>query len=431
MRLIALMLLAACAPTAAHAQPRPTVVIKAARLFDGRGDQVIANGAVIVVDGKIQAAGANLAVPKGARVIDLGDATLLPGFIDAHTHFGAERSPDWNKDQVDDLRRSLPEKTLLAAAHARSTLQAGFTSVRNVGSQDFLDVGLRNAITKGHVPGPRIHAAAKALGARGGHCDETGFPEGRFGAETSIADGVASGADQFRDAVRYQIKYGADTIKVCATGGVLSLADDVDTPQLTRAELVAIMEEAHRLRRKVAAHAHGDSGARLAIEAGVDSIEHGTFLTRATLELMKQKGTFLVPTLRAYEGISANQAGMPPEIATKVRAAVAGRAASMKLALEVGVKIALGTDAGVVNHGGNAREFTLMVKYGLSPAAALRAGTSAAAELLGATDVGTLEPGKLADLIAVPGNPLDDIGVTERVLFVMKNGEIVRHDRER
>jgi imidazolonepropionase-like amidohydrolase len=428
--LLVLSALCACAPTAARAQPRPTIAVKAARLFDGRSDRVVADGVVIVVDGRIQAAGSRLAVPRGAQVIDLGDATLLPGLIDVHTHLSHQRGTDWNKDAMDGMRRGVPETTLHAAMYARRTLEAGFTTVRNVGAPDFIDVGLRQAIDDGVVPGPHVVAAASALGARGGHCDETGFPYQRFGRETGLPDGIAAGADGFRDAVRFQIKYGADVIKICATGGVLSLGDDVDTAQLTRDELVAIVDEAHRLRRKVAAHAHGDGGARLAVEAGVDSIEHGTFLSRATLELMKQRGTFLVPTLRAYRGI--DPAKLPPELAVKARAAIAGRAASMKLAIELGVPLALGTDAGVVDHGGNAQEMVLLVEYGTSPAAALRAGTSAAADLIGrAADVGTLEAGKRADLVAVPGNPLDDITATQRVLFVMQDGRVVRNDRAR
>jgi len=253
---------------------------------------------------------------------------------------------------------------------------------------------------------------------------------GRFGAETGLKDGIASGAERFRDAVRFQIKYGADVIKVCATGGVLSLHDSVDAPQLSKSEMAAIIDEAHRLGRKVAAHAHGDIGAREAVEAGIDSIEHGSFLTANTIALMKRRGTYLVPTLMEYEGIDPDRgAKLPPELAAKARAAIRGRAASMKLAIGRGVKVALGTDAGVVPHGTNAREFRLMVKYGMSPAAALRAGTAAAADLLGIADqIGTVVKGKVADLVAVPGDPLQDITVTERVFFVMKGGEVVRRD---
>jgi imidazolonepropionase-like amidohydrolase len=436
----ALLLTAASSLVAAVTVPTPAaraapgdVVIKAARLFDGTSDRVIASPVVLIRAGAIAAVGPGVAIPADAKVIDLGDATLLPGFIDAHVHLGSEGTADWNKGVVDSLRRGVPEATLRAAHFARITLEAGFTTVRNVGGDHLIDVGLHNAIEAGHIPGPRIIAAGHSLGARGGHCDgHGGFPPGTFGPEVGLLEGIAAGADGFRDAVRAQVKYGATAIKICATGGVLSLGDDVDTPQLTDAEMVAIVDEAHRLRRKVAAHAHGDGGARAAVEAGVDSIEHGTFLTRKTLERMKAKGTYLVPTLLAFEAIDPSRRSFPPAIAAKARAAIAGRATSMKLALQLGVPIALGTDAAVGPHGTNAREFAAMVRLGMAPAAALRAGTAAAARLLGVADqVGTVAAGKRADLVAVPGNPVADITTTERVFFVMKDGAVVRHDAAR
>jgi imidazolonepropionase-like amidohydrolase len=424
-----LLALASLLVTAPVAAAPGDVVVKAARLFDGTSDRVIANPVVLVRGGAIVAVGPGTAIPADARVIDLGDATLLPGFIDAHVHLGSEGTADWNKGLVESLRRNVPEAALRAAHFARITLEAGFTTVRNVGGDSFIDVGLHNAIEAGHVPGPRIIAAGHSLGARGGHCDgHGGFPPGTFGPEVGLLEGIAAGADGFRDAVRAQVKYGATAIKICATGGVLSLGDDVDTPQLTDAEMVAIVDEAHRLRRKVAAHAHGDGGARAAVEAGVDSIEHGTFLSRKTLERMKAKGTYLVPTLLAFEAIDPAKRSFPPAIAAKARAAITGRGASMKLAIQLGVPIALGTDAAVGPHGTNAREFAAMVRLGMTPAAALRAGTLAAATLLGVADkVGTVAAGKRADLVAVPGNPVTDITATERVFFVMKDGAVVRH----
>jgi imidazolonepropionase-like amidohydrolase len=272
--------------------------------------------------------------------------------------------------------------------------------------------------------------AVHALCARGGHCDNTGFAYQRFGPETGIADGIASGPDQFRDAVRFQVKYGADVIKVCATGGVLSLADEVDTPQITQPEMDAIVDEAHRLHKRAAAHAHGAEGAKVAIRAGIDSIEHGSFLDDEAVKMMKERGTYLVPTLMAGEYV-AGQASVrhyPPEITAKAKAALAARSAAFKRAIDAGVKIAFGTDSAVSPHGLNAREFGLMVKNGLSVPAALHT-TRAAATLLGIEKiVGSIEAGKEADIVAVPGDVLKDITVTEHVRFVMKGGKIFRKD---
>src|SRR5687767_13376212 len=252
-----------------------TTVLRAARLFDGRSDRAI-SGAVIVVEGsKIKAVGPGLAVPAGAEVIDLGDATLLPGLIDSHTHLTGESTDNWSQGFVEELRRTVAERAILSTMYARRTLEAGFTTVRDVGAGDYLDVGLRNAIRSGAVPGPRMLVAVTGLGSRGGHCDSTGFPYRTFGEESGLEEGVASGADGFRDAVRFAVKYGADVIKVCGTGGVLSPGDEVDTPQISAEEMASIVEEAHRLRRKVAVHAHGAEGAKVAIRAGADSIEHG------------------------------------------------------------------------------------------------------------------------------------------------------------
>jgi imidazolonepropionase-like amidohydrolase len=431
-RLLAVLILSAAAASAETPPAAEVTVLRAARLFDGRGETSARDGVVIVEGGKIRAAGAGLAVPAGATVIDLGDATLLPGFIDAHTHLTGESSDNWYQEQVDDLRRGVPEKAIRATELARRTLEAGFTTVRDVGASDYVDVALRNSINAGVVPGPRMLVAAYSLGARGGHCDLTGFPHMLFGRESGLAEGVASGAAGFRDAVRMQIKYGADVIKTCATGGVLSLADDVDTPQLAQEEMDAIVEEAHRLRRKAAAHAHGAEGAKVAIRAGIDSIEHGSFLDDEAVRMMKERGTYLVPTLMAGEYITRPQRQYPPEIAAKAKAARAARSAAFQRAANAGVRIAFGTDSGVSPHGRNAEEFALLVAHGLTPAAALRTATSVGAALLGLDGLlGTLAAGKEADVIAVPGDPLADVRATEKVLFVMRGGKVFRNDRAR
>ncbi|PYQ08646.1 MAG: amidohydrolase [Acidobacteria bacterium] len=417
--------------TAARAE---TVVLKAARLFDGRGDSTVSN-AVVIVDGeKITAVGSGLATPAGARVIDLGDATLLPGFIDAHVHLTGESSDDWYRAAVEGFRRTVPEKAIRATEFVRRTLMAGFTTVRNVGADDFIDVGLRNAVEAGIIPGPRMLVATQALGARGGHCDTTGFPYLLFGKEPGIPEGIASGPDAFRDAVRFEVKYGADLIKVCATGGVLSLTDEVDTPQLTQAEMDAIVDEAHRLRKNTAAHAHGAEGAKVAIRAGIDSIEHGSFLDEEALRMMKERGTWFVPTLMAgeYAGGRKSTRTYPPEIAAKARAALEARSTAFRNALRMGVKIAFGTDSAVSPHGRNAEEFALLVEHGMTPAAALRTATSSAATLLGVEKrTGTLEAGKDADVVAVPGNVLSDVRATEKVSFVMRGGKVYRNEADR
>ena len=403
------------------------IALKAARLFDGTSDAVVRNG-VVVIDGKrIVAAGANIPIPAGAQVIDLGDATLLPGFIDAHVHLTEESGPNWYLDFFNEVMRQPAEQALLASTYARKTIDAGFTTVRNVGASDYIDVGLRNAINNGWIVGPRMLVAVYAIGATGGHSDGPPIPPARGVPPTGPMQGICNGVAECRAAVRYQIKYGADVIKFMPSGGVLSLADPVDAPELSQDEMNAIVEEAHHWGRKVAAHCHGDTAAKMAIQAGVDSIEHGSFMKPDTLKMMHDKGVYLVPTLLAGDWVMQSIDKYPPAIAAKGRAAVAARSDMFRNALREGVKIAFGTDSAVSPHGLNAREFALMTGLGMSPAAALRSATSMAAALLGVDDrLGSLTAGKLADVIAVPGNPLDDIHQTEHVMFVMKEGAIIR-----
>jgi imidazolonepropionase-like amidohydrolase len=422
--LIAFLLLG----VSASCQTKP-IVLRAARMFDGKSDRVASPGVVVVADGKIESVGAAARIPANAEIVDLGDATLLPGFIDAHTHLSFPYSEDWRQAYIDKQRKTIPEQTLDAVENLRKTLMAGFTTVRDVGSSNYMDVGLRNAVRTGNIPGPRMLVAVYAIGATGGHCDDTGARYGLF-KERGPDQGIVDSADAARAAVRFDIKFGADVIKTCATGGVLSLADAVDTPQLTQAELDALVDEAHALGRKTAAHAHGAAGAKRAIRAGIDSIEHGSFLDDEALEMMKAKGTYLVPTLIAgWWLLQQLDQGryMPPEIAAKVRAAAAAAGAMFTKAHAMGVRIGFGTDAGVYPHGMNATEFRLMVERGMQPIEALKAATSADAELLGlANRIGTLEAGKLADVVAVPGDPTTDILQTGKVLFVMKEGQIYR-----
>jgi imidazolonepropionase-like amidohydrolase len=404
-----------------------TYVLKAARLFDGKSDSIVEPGLLVISGNKIQSIGGQS--PANATVIDLGDATLLPGFIDSHTHLTMDFNTDYNGERLLGLTRTIPEQAIRATANARKTLLAGFTTVRDVGSSNFLDVGLRDSINSGVVPGPRMLVSVHALGATAGHCDDgDGFRFGLLNHETGPEDGVINSPDQARFAVRFNIKYGADIIKTCATGGVLSPTDDVDTPQLTQAELEALVTAAHELRRKTAAHAHGAEGAKRAIRAGIDSIEHGTFLDEEALRMMRERGTYLVPTLAVRSGLAESK--FPPLVRQKADMAVKAQDAMVRRALEIGVKIALGTDAAVYPHGNNALEFVLMAADGMTPAQSLRAGTSSAADLLGLKDkIGTLEPGKLADVVAVPGNPLENIKVTQSVIFVMKEGTIYRNER--
>jgi imidazolonepropionase-like amidohydrolase len=422
---LALCLVTCLLPALAQQSAPPRIVVlKAARLFDGTTNDVVKNAVVVVKNGRIEAIGG--AIPAGAEVIDLGDVTLLPGFIDAHTHLSFESGENFYRDYFDGLMRHPAEQALLATTFARKTVEAGVTTVRDVGSSDYIDISLRNAIAAGQIAGPRMLVAIRPISATGGHGDADAIPPSRGIPQLGPIDGICNGADACRAAVRYQVKFGADVIKSMPSGGVLSLSDPVDTPQLTQDEMNAIVEEAHLWGRKVAAHCHGDAAARIAILAGVDSIEHGTFLQPGTLDLMRDKGVYLVPTLMAAETIKGRLEQLPLSIATKARAAIASRDALFRNALKANVKIAFGTDSAVSRHGTNAHEFALMTSLGMSPAAALRT-TENSAVLLGLGDrLGTLTPGKLADIVAVPGNPLTDITVTERVSFVMKEGVIVK-----
>ena len=406
-----------------------TTVLRAARLIDGTGAAPISNAAVVVTDDRITAVGsaASVTVPAGAKVLDLGDVTLLPGFIDAHTHIIGRTLGDPMADMA-VVKDYAGYAAIVGVDNARKTLMAGFTTIRVVGAGNFDDMALRQAITDGRVPGPRMENAGHAIGITGGHCDENGYRPGllKYGPEEGVADGV----EQVRAAVRYQVKSGADVVKMCATGGVLSEGDAVGATQYTYEEMKALVDEATKLGRKVAAHAHGTEGIKIAVRAGVSSIEHGSFLDDEGAKLMAQHGTFLVPTMMAGEAVErfARNGVLKGLRAEKALAAAAAMRHSTKIAVANHVAIALGTDAGVIPHGTNAREFGLMVEWGgLTPMAALNAGTLNAARLLGwDARVGSLATGKLADIVAVPGDPLADIHATERVSFVMKGGVVYK-----
>ncbi len=398
-------------------------------MFDSASGGMVTPGLLVIDKGAIVGVGAAAKIPAGAQTIELGDATLLPGLIDAHTHLSGEASDDWNADELDGFKKSDVERGIIATGYAERTLLAGFTTVRDVGSSGLIDVGLRNAINAGKIIGPRMLVAVKGIGARAGHCDPTAGYRPDLRPEPGIEEGVADGPDQMRGAVRYMLKHGADVIKLCASGGVLSLNDKVDSPQLTQAELNAAIDEAHALGHKVAAHAHGSEAAKRAVRAGVDSIEHGSFLDDEALDLMKRRGAALVytPVLCLRERLKS--AGAPAAVVGKANAAIDKMAGTLKRALGKGVIIAFGSDAAVCPHGSQVKQFADMVGRGMSPAAVLRSATSIAATLLGLQDlVGTLAVGRRADVVAVPGDPLRDITKMEQVRFVMRDGVVYRKD---
>jgi len=417
------------AATAVAQTPAPKrTVIRAGRVLNVRTGELRANQAIVIEGEKISqiAPSGEVKATAGDTTIDLPDATVLPGLIDMHTHLTFELS----SLSYEGLKISTAREALHGARNARRTLEAGFTTVRNVGAKDYADIALRDAINDGDVIGPRMIASGPALGITGGHCDENLLPP----AFHFFGEGVADGVEAVQHRVREVIKYGADVIKICATGGVLSKGDDPNASQFTLEEMKAIVADAHRLGRKVAAHAHGAEGVRWASEAGVDSIEHGHLMDDAAIATLKKNGTYLVPTLFLGEYMEKNldRSDVPEYSKQKMRDVAAAMQKNVKKAFDAGVKVAFGTDAAVYPHGLNAGEFHVYVKLGMTPLAAIQTATVNASDLLGPKfAVGSLEPGKWADVIAVDGDPTKDVTILEHVKFVMKGGTVHKNDYAR
>ena len=399
--------------------PTVTTVVRAGGFLDLESGRVVEPAVVIVEDGAISAVNPGV-VPPEAETIDLGDRILLPGLMDMHTHLTMDIEGDWTNRPV---RQSPPDWALRGARNARRTLLAGFTTVRDLGSsRGFPDVALMHAVEDGMVPGPRVVASGNALSITGGHCETTGFAPGIL--EGGPKEGVADGVDEVLKAVRYQIKHGAQVIKICATAGVLSFEGPVGAQQYSLEEMQAIVEEATRHDIRVAAHAHGTEGIVAASEAGVASIEHASMLTDEAIATLKANGTFVVFNL--YLANAIDRDSLPEQQKLKMDIVKARSLESFKMAIDGGLRMAFGTDAGVYPHGDNAREFASQVANGLPPLEAIRGATIYAAELLGLEDRGLIEAGRLADLIAVSANPLDDVTLLEDVQFVMKGGSIYK-----
>ena len=428
----ALFLLLGVSP-AQQAEPKPApkvTYIEAGRLFDGTGDAVREKMIIVVEGDRIQSVGpaAGTTIPAGATVLDLSRATVLPGLIDCHTHLGARAD---RYDPIYDFKDTPFQSAFAGVLNARKTLEAGFTTVRDVGSAPFLAVDLRNSINEGFLPGPRIVASGPGISITGGHGDLNNYsPQTRVSMFPEQRDfGIADGVDQVRHTVRAQMKYGVDVIKILASGGVLSKGDSPGAPQYTVEELKAAADEAHMAGRKIAAHAHGTQGIKNAIAAGIDSIEHASLIDDEGIRMAKEHGTYLVMDIYNDDYIlgKAREFHIPEEFIEKEKAIGRLQRENFAKAWQGGAKMAFGSDAGVYPHGDNAKQFFYMVKYGMTPAQALRAATSDAADLLGRSkDVGSIAPGKYADIIAVGADPLADVREMENVLFVMKGGVVYK-----
>jgi imidazolonepropionase-like amidohydrolase len=426
MKFLSLWCVVLCMGLAARAQESTAVyVVKAARLIDTKNGRVVDNPVVLINGDRVQVVGRSgeVRIPSGARVLDLGSATLLPGLIDLHTHLNDE--PEFHGVAFHTL--SAPRMAIIGAKGARMTLDVGFTAVRNVGSSHYADVALRDGINAGDVPGPRMQVSGPMIGSTGSHCDYTYLaPEFHYADE-----GVANGVPAVQEKVREVLKYGADWVKFCASGGVFSQGDLPDDVQFSPEEMVAIVEEGHRHGKRVAAHAHGTRAIIEAVKAGVDTIEHGSVLDDEAIRLMKEHGTYLVADIYDDDFIlqHGKEYGYTDENLTKEKMLGQKQRDSFRRAVQAGVKVGYGTDTGSIPFGQNGKQFFYMVKYGLTPMQAIQSATTWAADVMNWSDrIGSLDAGKYADLIAVTGNPLDDVTILEHVPFVMKGGHVVKDE---
>ena len=410
-----------CQTPAAPSPSPKVIVLRAAHMLDVKNGRTIDDPVIVIAGERISAISGS--VPDGATTITLPGTTLVPGLIDAHTHLVGQGT----HFGYETLGVSTPMETLWGARNAKVTLEAGFTTVRNVGASGYSDVALRDAINQGLVPGPRMLVSGPPLGITGGHCDDNLLPFERHASSEGAADGVPGVQHKTREV----IKYGADVVKICATGGVLSRGDDPQASQYTQEEMKAIVADAHRLGRKVAAHAHGAQGILWATEAGVDSIEHGSYIDDAAIAAMKQHGTYLVPTmyLQTWMLENAQSIGLPAMYAGKMRQVTEVARKNVAHAFASGVKVAFGTDAAVYPHGLNAHEFNVYVQMGMTPIHAIQTATVNAADLLGWSDrIGTIEVGKFADIVGVSADPAKDVTALEHPVFVMKGGVVYRNE---
>ena len=401
-------------------------VIKAGSMVDVVNGRVETNQIIVIEGEKIKAVGAqgSIPVPAGASVLDLGNATILPGLIDSHTHLTSQLEN--YSEQL--FRQSAIDAAVIAHIYAQRTLDAGFTTTRNLGAQELIDVAMKKAINAGKFPGPRMFVSGVVLSATGGHGDISGVsPYIEFHEFNGVVDGV----DEIRKKVRWDVKYGADLIKFTATAGVLSEEESVGAPQFSMEEMKAIVEESRRWGRTIAAHAHGTEGIKMAVEAGVTSIEHGSLIDEEGIQLMIKKGTYLVPTIYVGDAVEkfGKELGLPDQLIEKARSINKTRKENLRKAIQAGVKIAYGTDAGVFPHGQNAADFAPLVELGMTPMQAIQSATKVAAELLAhSNQIGSIQVGKYADLIAVVGDPIANIRLLEKVPFVMKGGVVYKNE---